>query len=138
LLVAVALLAIGETWFEVRMRRELALADRGGSVLTVLTRDAPGVALGLDRLEPLIEHCASRGWSVVASDSAIAPPMTAAVALVDPWGRLDPRETAALLEYVRGGGRLLLFLGARGAIGELATRPTRALDRHSTRPRDRE
>lgn len=112
-----ALLSLGvaEPVFEHRMRDAAAIDTPDGARLVLLTQHSPGVPSDVDRIDAVLEQCASRGWRMSTSTDIGDAPAEGAAALFDPWTRIDEADSERILDYVRQGGRLLLFLGDRGA-----------------------
>lgn len=112
---ALLLLGVAEPVFESRMHDAIAIDTPDGARLVVLTQYSPGVPSGVDRINAVLEQCASRGWRMSTSTEIGDAPAMGAIALFDPWTRIEDVDSDRILDYVRGGGRLLLFLGERGA-----------------------
>lgn len=113
-LLALGALGVGEAWLEQRARSALAWPEPARAELVLATGRAPNVSLGLDRVEPFVELCASLGDAVRVEPGARFEP-GATVVLQDPLSELTRAESERLLAHVRAGGALLALFGERGA-----------------------
>ena len=117
---AAAVLAGAELWSERAAARAFLLEEPETQRVALLaSAGAVGATRDEERLGALTEAFATLDHSLYAHPDAAAPRGAAAAVLLDPWRPVDPRVQERWLDFVERGGRLLAFVGRRGA-GNLA------------------